>query len=102
VYLITILCVVDTCAINKEITCVSLQCLAVDCLLDILMSLNYYSRSLGNHGDFLQEAIIFSLSQFLIQSLNSFSSRSILSKIYRGAVSVFVLLTSLCGKFRYE
>lgn len=73
-----------------------------NCLLDILMSLNYYSRSLGNHGDFLQEGIIFSLSQFLIQSLNSFSSRSILSKIYREAMSVFVLLTSLRVKFKYE
>lgn len=72
------------------------------CLLDILMSLNYNSRSVGNHGDFLQEGIIFSLSQFPIQSLNSFSSRSILSKIYRGATSVFVLLTSLCVKFKYE
>lgn len=66
------------------------------------MSLNDYSRSLGNHGDFLQEGINFLLSQILIQSLNSFSSRSILSKIYRGGASVFVSLTSLCAKFKYE
>lgn len=54
------------------------------------MSLNDYSRSLGNHGDFLQEGINFLLSQILIQSLNSFSSRSILSKIYRRGVQVYL------------